>query len=258
MDDLARFCCQNAACSLYGRRNAGNLSVCDRYGKHQQIRLLYCKACKARFSERKGTPLSHSCLPPEKAVSVFQHLVDGNGIRQTERLVGRPSRHRHAAGTPGRGACRGRPRRTRGLFPPRPARSNSTRSGRSSPRSRRTATPPTRPMTTRGTGGTTWPTTPSTAWSWPSSPAPARSRTPRRAVREAHDRTAGATDVLLTSDAYPAYETAIDHVYGVPEPPRPPGTTRPPPGGTEAPSPAGPEVRDGPRRSGRRAGWWRS
>src|SRR5262249_6216171 len=36
--------------------------------------------------------------------------------------------------------------------------------------------------------------------------------------------TAGRTDVLITSDAYPAYETAIDHVYGTPGPPRPPGT----------------------------------
>ena len=34
----------------------------------------------------------------------------------------------------------------------------------------------------------------------------------------------GREDVLLTSDEYPAYETAIDHVYGVPEEPRPPGT----------------------------------
>jgi transposase-like protein len=88
MDDLARFCCQNADCSLCGQRNAGNLSVCDRYGKHQQIRLLYCKACKTRFSERKGTPLFHSCLPQETAVSVLQHLVEGNGVRQTERLTG--------------------------------------------------------------------------------------------------------------------------------------------------------------------------
>jgi transposase-like protein len=88
MDDLSRFCCQNHDCPLHGQRNAGNLSVCDRYGKHQQIRLLYCKACKARFSERKGTALFHSCLPQEKAVSVLQHLVEGNGIRQTERLVG--------------------------------------------------------------------------------------------------------------------------------------------------------------------------
>lgn len=45
------------------------------------------------------------------------------------------------------------------------------------------------------------------------------------AVQELHDRTAGRTDILITSDAYPAYETAIDHVYGVPEPPKPPGTS---------------------------------
>jgi transposase-like protein len=88
MDDLSRFCCQNPDCSLHGRRDAGNLSVRDRYGRHQQIRLLYCNACKSRFSERKGTPLSRSCLPPEKLVSVLQHLVEGSGVRQTERLVG--------------------------------------------------------------------------------------------------------------------------------------------------------------------------
>jgi LacI family transcriptional regulator len=88
MDDLSRFCCQNPGCSLHGRRDAGNLSVRDRYGKHQQIRLLYCNACKSRFSERKGTPLSHSCLPPDKVASILRHLVEGNGVRQTERLVG--------------------------------------------------------------------------------------------------------------------------------------------------------------------------
>jgi transposase-like protein len=87
-DDLSRFCCLNPACPLYGRRDAGNLSVRDRYGKQRHIRLLHCRACDARFSERKGTPLFHSCLPPEKAVSVLQHLVEGNGVRQTERLVG--------------------------------------------------------------------------------------------------------------------------------------------------------------------------
>ena len=88
MDDLARFCCQNAVCPLYGQRDAGNLSVRDRYGEDHQIRLLFCKACKSRFSERKGTPLFHSCLPREKAVSVLEHLVEGNGVRQTERLTG--------------------------------------------------------------------------------------------------------------------------------------------------------------------------
>jgi transposase-like protein len=88
MGDLSRFCCQNPACSLYGRRDAGNLSVRDRYGKDKQIRLLFCHACKVRFSERKGTALSHSCLPQETAVSVLQHLAEGSGVRQTERLTG--------------------------------------------------------------------------------------------------------------------------------------------------------------------------
>jgi IS1 family transposase len=48
-------------------------------------------------------------------------------------------------------------------------------------------------------------------------------------VREAHDRTAGREDILLTSDELAAYGTAIDHVYGVPEGPRPPGTPGRPP-----------------------------
>jgi IS1 family transposase len=43
-------------------------------------------------------------------------------------------------------------------------------------------------------------------------------------AQRAHDRTAGREDVLLTSDEYPAYATAIDRAYGVPEGPRPPGT----------------------------------
>jgi transposase-like protein len=88
MDDLARFCCQNPDCSTYGVRNAGNLSVCARYGKQDHIRLLYCRRCKDRFSERKGTALFHCHLPDDKAHSVFQHLDEGCGIRATGRLVG--------------------------------------------------------------------------------------------------------------------------------------------------------------------------
>src|SRR5438132_13094730 len=63
MDDLGRFCCQNAECPDYGKRGAGNLSVCDRYGPQKQRRLLYCATCKARCSERKGTPLFGARLP---------------------------------------------------------------------------------------------------------------------------------------------------------------------------------------------------
>jgi transposase-like protein len=64
------------------------LTVTSHYGKTQQHRLLYCKTCKARFSERKGTPLFGSHLPPEKAISILQHITEGNGVRKTGRLVG--------------------------------------------------------------------------------------------------------------------------------------------------------------------------
>jgi transposase-like protein len=49
--------------------------------------MLYCRSCKARFSERKGTPLFGSQLTEEQALSIFEHLADRNGVRATARLV---------------------------------------------------------------------------------------------------------------------------------------------------------------------------
>ena len=88
MDDLARFCCQNSECADHGKRGAGNLSVCDRYGPNKTRRMLYCATCKARFSERKGTPLFRATLPEEAIVSVLAHIQEGCGVRKTSRLVG--------------------------------------------------------------------------------------------------------------------------------------------------------------------------
>ncbi len=86
--DLSGFCCQSPSCPDYGRRGAGNLSVCDRVGKYKQYRLLYCRTCKARFSERKGTVFFRSPLPPGKVVSILEHVQEGVGMRKTGRLVG--------------------------------------------------------------------------------------------------------------------------------------------------------------------------
>ncbi len=88
MDDLSRFCCLNSECPDHGLRGGKNLSVCGRYGKGDSIRFLRCRPCGARFSERKGTPLFHSHLTREKATSVLEHIAEGCGVRQTERLVG--------------------------------------------------------------------------------------------------------------------------------------------------------------------------
>ena len=84
--DLRHFCCQNPRCVAYGGYGAGNLKVCGRIGQHQDIRLLLCRTCKKRFSERKGTVFYRSHTPPAKVVSILQHVQDGCGMRQTGRL----------------------------------------------------------------------------------------------------------------------------------------------------------------------------
>ena len=77
MEDLSRFCCQNRQCGQFGRRGAGNLTVCGHNGKSRRC-MLYCRQCKARFSERKGTPLFGAWLVEDKCVSVLEHLADAD------------------------------------------------------------------------------------------------------------------------------------------------------------------------------------
>jgi transposase-like protein len=88
VDDLKNFCCQNPDCQDYGRRGLDKLRVCFRYGPAKQRRLLACRTCQQRFSERQGTALFHCKLSTEKAVAVLQHLQESCGVRQTSRLLG--------------------------------------------------------------------------------------------------------------------------------------------------------------------------
>ena len=88
MDDLSRFCCQNSDCPDFGKRGTENLTVCDRYGPNKKRRMLRCRTCQSRFSERKGTPFFGSTLPEEKLVCVMEHIAEGCGVRKTGRLVG--------------------------------------------------------------------------------------------------------------------------------------------------------------------------
>lgn len=86
LDDL---CCLNSQCPKYGQRGAGNLRWHGWSGpKAHDIRLVYCRTCRTRFSERKGTALSQCRLPLEKAVVVLQHVAEGSGVRATSRLTG--------------------------------------------------------------------------------------------------------------------------------------------------------------------------
>lgn len=83
---LEELCCLDSACARVGEKGAGNLSV--RKGKGSRWRILRCSACKSEFSERTGTALFDSRLPPEKFISVAEHLKEGVGVRATSRLVG--------------------------------------------------------------------------------------------------------------------------------------------------------------------------
>jgi transposase-like protein len=88
VDDRARFCCHNHDCRDHGQRGADHLTVCMRYGKHPHWRVLDCRSCQARFSERQGTPLLGAKRETAKMVSVLDHVSEGCGVRKTSRLIG--------------------------------------------------------------------------------------------------------------------------------------------------------------------------
>jgi len=84
---LEELCCVNLSCPDKGVQGRGNLSV--RTGKGGgRWRVLRCRTCKAEFSERKGTALWDTKMPPEKIEAIAKHLKEGCGIRKTGRLVG--------------------------------------------------------------------------------------------------------------------------------------------------------------------------
>ena len=85
---IEAFFCHNSSCADHGKRGHGNLYFRGWSGREKKIRMVYCRACKRSYSERKGTALERSQLPPDKAVSVLDHLREGVGVRATSRLTG--------------------------------------------------------------------------------------------------------------------------------------------------------------------------
>jgi hypothetical protein len=85
---IEHFFCHNSDCPDHGRRAQGNVYCRGWSGRNKQIRMVYCRTCKRSYSERKGTALERSQLPPDKVVSVLDHLREGCTIRATSRLTG--------------------------------------------------------------------------------------------------------------------------------------------------------------------------
>ena len=84
---LESLACVTPGCKLYGQPGQGNLTVRKIYGKHDAVRYLRCSECQEEFSERKNTALWNCKIPEEKAVSVTEHLSEGNSIKGTARLM---------------------------------------------------------------------------------------------------------------------------------------------------------------------------
>lgn len=80
---LDGFACPNEDCCDFNRFGAGNLSVSDRIGKDRAIRRLYCSSCGRRFSERKGSLLQDSKIPPECVVRIVKCLGHGCSVEAT-------------------------------------------------------------------------------------------------------------------------------------------------------------------------------
>jgi hypothetical protein len=76
-----RFFCPNETCSDHKIRGLGNIFIIDRYGKEQR-KLLKCKTCNVRFSERRNTVFFGLHTRESKIREVILHLLKGMSFRE--------------------------------------------------------------------------------------------------------------------------------------------------------------------------------
>lgn len=75
------FFCPNDVCSDHGKRGMGNIVVYDRYGRESR-RLLRCKTCNHKFSERRNTFFFGLHTKESKIKEVILYLLDGKSFRE--------------------------------------------------------------------------------------------------------------------------------------------------------------------------------
>lgn len=75
------FFCPNEACSDHNARGLGNIFIIDRYGKDQR-RMLKCKTCNFRFSERRNSIFFGLHTEESKIREVIFYLLRGMSFRE--------------------------------------------------------------------------------------------------------------------------------------------------------------------------------
>jgi IS1 family transposase len=80
--------CVNESCPVFRIRGEGNIKLKGHCGKDGGIHELICSRCGKAFSENHGTPFYQSNLSVDQTLNIVRHLVEGNGVRGTARLLG--------------------------------------------------------------------------------------------------------------------------------------------------------------------------
>jgi len=73
--------CPNESCGDHGKRGLGNIVLNNTYGKNQR-RLLRCKTCNSRFSERRSSFFFGLHTKETKIREVISYLLEGMSFRE--------------------------------------------------------------------------------------------------------------------------------------------------------------------------------
>jgi hypothetical protein len=76
-----KFFCPNEACGDHGKKGLGNIVIYDIYGKDRR-RLLKCRTCNFRFSERRNTLFFGLHTRESKIKEVIVYLLEGMSFRE--------------------------------------------------------------------------------------------------------------------------------------------------------------------------------
>ncbi|MDQ7787040.1 MAG: hypothetical protein RDU01_05490 [Thermodesulfovibrionales bacterium] len=79
--NLHHFACPNEFCGDHGKQGLGNIALSHTYGKYQR-KLLRCKTCNFKFSERRSSFFFGLHTNESKIREVILHLLEGMSFRE--------------------------------------------------------------------------------------------------------------------------------------------------------------------------------
>ena len=84
--EILEFFCPNKACPDFGKKGQSNIVCYEIYGPNN-TKLLCCRTCKTRFSERRNTVFFGLHTSEEVISKVVRCLAESNSIRATARIM---------------------------------------------------------------------------------------------------------------------------------------------------------------------------